>query len=238
MNKFLKSIIAGAALLLTASTANAQLTIFNIPESKAVPNGKLYFQEQLNIHKKTISETTLTYGLGRGWEIGVNAFDVTLHTGDNERLIRLEEENPAESPMFLLNMKKGFQLTKSWRFAVGSRAGGNKANFEDLEIAHFSYANTEICAGEAGKIVGGAYLTNPEYSGGDEDWGYMAGFKFRMIKIFNVQADYISGKSDISYITIGGGLNLPRDWELSTGVMLPSPGSRNPAMLTLQLSNL
>ena len=238
MNKRLRSFIVCAALMLISTIADAQLTVFNVPQAKAVNNGKLYFLQQLNINRKTRSETTFTLGLGRGWELGVNAFDVTLHIGEIERLIRFEEDVPAESPLFLLNAKKTFTVTNIWRIAAGSRAGGSKTNFENFDIAHFSYLSTEVCAGEAGKIIGGAYLTNPEYSGGDEDWGYMAGFKFRLIRLFNVQADYISGKSDISYITVGGGINLPRDWELATGVMLPSPGSRNPSAFTIRLSNL
>jgi hypothetical protein len=227
--------LAAAAMLLSAG-AFAQQTFFNVPEAEATPRKLLYFQEQVNMHDELTSETTFTLGLGKGWELGINAKDVIIHT--DGRVLRMEEEQAEDNPKLYLNARKSFEIAKCFDFSVGTLVGSTIASTENMMLGNFSYANTGVCWGRKGngKLVAGGYHANKGYTGDETGYGYMAGAKVPLL-IFNLQADYISGTSDISYLAVGGGINLPRQWELSGGVEMPAPGSRNPTMFTVQLSN-
>lgn len=224
-------------LLFSTGVSSAQQTLFDVPEAAAATKRKLYFQEQVYFNGTLKSSTTLFLGLGRGWEIGVNAFDVIVHTEPDTRMIRLQEDDPVNDPKLLLNAKKSIDLTSWWIVSAGGRAGGTLNTLSDNRFAAFSCLNSELCMGKT-KVVGGVYYVTAEYIREMKNaYGIMGGFQLPVMKIFNVKADYISGVNNLSYITVGGGIFLPKQWEISTGVRLPSPGSHNPAAFTIQVSN-
>lgn len=238
-NTLIKGIKLAAVALLASTGAFAQQTLFNVPEADATTRKILYFQEELNFDHKLTSETTFSLGLGKGWELGVNAKDVTIHTEQNSRIIRLEEDLAEDNPKLYLNARKSFELAQCFDFSVGTLVGSTIASTKDRKLGNFSYANTGVCWGNKsqGKIVAGGYYANREYSGDQTGYGYMAGVQVPVLVIFNFKADYISGTSDISNLTIGGGIFLPRKWELAAGVQMPAPGSDNPTMFKIQLAN-
>lgn len=233
-----RKIKAALVLLLTFTGASAQQTLFSVPDGDVTGRNTLSFQQSVQITDKLESETTFSLGLGRGWELGLNAMNITVHTDPGTRVIRLREEDPADNPQLYFNIRKSFDLTARLKLSGGTRLGSTIASTRGMRFANFSYANTELCWKEGkGKIVGGGYFTNEGYSGLKDHYGYMAGVQLPFLKIFNLKADYISGRSEISYLTLGGGLFLPRKWELAAGVQLPSSGSPNPVAATIKLSH-
>jgi hypothetical protein len=240
MNKLIKGTLVATAIFF-AQGLHAQQTMFNVPEADATDRKLLYFEESLDYNRELISNTTFTLGLGKGWEVGLNVRDMQLHTESNARVIQLEEDQPEESPKLLLNARKSFDLASCFYMSLGTRLGSTIASTQGHSLANFSYANTGICWGERskGKFVAGGYYTNREYTGDTgemSNYGFMGGVQVPVL-LFNLSADYISGTSDISYLTVGAGINLPRKWELAGGVSIPSPGSNNKTLLTVQLSN-
>lgn len=230
-----------AALLAFSTGMQAQQTIFNVPEPDATNRKLIYFEQNLDYNRKLNSHTTFSLGLGKGWEVGVNLRDLQIHLEENTRVIQLEEDRPEENAKLLLNARKSFDIAKCFYASIGTQLGSTIASTEGRRFANFSYANTGVCWGERnkGKVIAGAYFTNREYTGDTGEmssYGFMGGVQIPVL-LFKLSADYISGTSDISYLTLGGGINLPRRWELAAGVSIPSPGSDNKTLFTVQLSN-
>jgi len=66
-----------AALLAAPAVGLAQQTFFNVPESDLTPRHKVLVQQQVDLHAEEIrGTTTFSYGLGRGWEAGLNLYNV------------------------------------------------------------------------------------------------------------------------------------------------------------------
>lgn len=238
-NKLIKGTVV--ALMLLPAGLYAQQTHFKVPQADATDRKLLYFEQELDYNKELLSYTTFTLGLGKGWEVGLNVNDLRIHTEENTRVIQFEEDKPEESSKLLLNARKSFDIANCFYASLGTRLGSTIISTQGRDLANFSYANTGVCWGERNKvkITAGGFYTNREYTGDTDDisnYGFMAGVQVPVL-LFNLNADYISGRTDISYLTVGGGINLPRRWELAAGVAIPSPGSNNKTLLTVQLSN-
>ena len=91
----------------------AQQSLFNVPSSEITERGRWFFQEQLNLSRSGVSNTTLDYGIGHGMELGLNLFDLDLyHPGSEERL----------STLPMVNLQKRWDLTERWAIAEIGRA--------------------------------------------------------------------------------------------------------------------
>lgn len=235
---FMKLRIAAGLVLFISTAASAQQTLFNVPETDATEQGKLFFQQQVNFGDKINSETTFSYGFGRGWEAGVNLFNLEVNPEADARFIRFDGQSPQESAKALFNLRKSFSAG-IFKMSLGTRVGGAITDLEGNRFAHFTYLNPGVQWGknDRGTITAGGYVTNSTYSGGGPGKiGFMAGMQVPLW-IVHFKADYMGGNNELSYLSVGGGVFLPRQWELSAGLMIPSNGNPNPAAVTVQLSN-
>lgn len=239
IKSLLTKLKVSAGLILIASTAvTAQQTLFNVPEVDATEHRKLFFQQQVSFSDKINSETTFSYGLGKGWEAGVNLFNLGINSESDGRIVRFEGQSPQESPKALFNVRKSLSCG-IFRMSLGTRMGSAITDVDGNRFAHFTYLNPGVQWGrkDRGIITAGGYVTNSTYSGGGPGKiGFMAGMQVPLW-IVNFKADYLGGNNELSHLTVGGGIFLPRSWELAAGVMIPSNGNPNPAAITVQLSN-
>ncbi|MBY0436528.1 MAG: hypothetical protein K2U26_20735 [Cyclobacteriaceae bacterium] len=68
-------------VLLLATQAQGQQNLFNVPSSDITPKAKPFFQQQLNLSSGLVQfNSTFSYGLGRGAEIGVNILGLNVNT--------------------------------------------------------------------------------------------------------------------------------------------------------------
>ncbi len=109
-----------------AAEALAQQTLFNLPSAEITPAEQLFFQQQFNFNKfgrsSGVSNTTISYGLGLDFEIGMNVFALEV----------LPESGLAPhsvEPQFLFNAQKGIPLSESFKLGVGTQLGQTVPEF-------------------------------------------------------------------------------------------------------------
>ena len=74
----MKQIFITLLYFLITITVFGQQNFFNVPSSNITEKNKIFFQQQINLYETNIaSNSTLCYGLGRDYEIGLNILGVT-----------------------------------------------------------------------------------------------------------------------------------------------------------------
>ncbi len=219
------------AITLLPIISQAQQNLFNVPSADITEQGQFFFQQQFNFLTSYIgsSNTTLDYGLGHEWEIGVNLFNVDFQ----------ETNGVFQNPHVLLNFQKGYTLSDNYKISFGSQSGITPAIHSNVtELPSFSYIDNALDLKEYGKYYLGGYFVNKAYAS-KEQFGFMAGVDYPLIENkLHLMGDIISGSSDISVSVLGFVLFLPHDWQLSLGAQLPSPTSNNNYGLVFEITKL
>lgn len=215
--------IGAAAIGLAAHAARAQQNLFNVPSAEITRPGGLFFQQQFNFDRVTQSNTTISYGLGHGFEVGINVLQLDL----------VPQHPTAGDPntaLFTFNGQKGFDLGRSFKVGVGTQLGQSVPEDPDrVQLADFSWlVGVAKLPRDLGKLYGGAYYANRTFRGArGEDFGFMLGYDIPVTERLSLVGDYVSGRNGLSVAVLGGVVRLTKHWSLSLGGQLPSPGSGN-----------
>ena len=230
----------GVLVLMTLASALstrdsfAQQNLFNVPVPAVAAEDKIFFQEQLNIGSVGSSNTTLDYGLGNNFEIGLNIFNVGLYPAVTPPL-----PGDAGRNGVLINMQKVFEPSESFEIGIGTQQGVSATtSSQQTEYMGFGWSVIEYdTRNNHGRYLAGAYIGNPTYTGSGNGVGWMLGLEYPVIpdKI-HFMADWLGGTNQISVAVIGAVVELPRHWQLSAGAQLPSPGSHNPYGMVFELT--
>lgn len=130
-------------LLLSASLPlSAQQNYFNVPSSELTPAAKPFVQQQFEIDGRQIrSMTTVTYGIGRSWEAGINLNNLSYLVQQHQFLKNDTSVQLPYAPLLLVNLQKGIPLTKKIHFSAGGQAGTNITDIQKGHITAWGYAN-------------------------------------------------------------------------------------------------
>jgi hypothetical protein len=144
------------------------------------------------------------------------------------------------NPDLLLNAQKEFNLIEErWNFSIGTQMGLNPARYSrDVRYQAFTWAINEVVLPEdRAKLYAGIYYANLAYAGPGGNIGGLFGVEIPVIKDkFHFQADYITGRSDISVGVIGGVFMLPYHTQLSIGAQVPAFRSHNPYGVVIEFT--
>ncbi|MCX7089535.1 MAG: hypothetical protein NTV00_15970 [Methylococcales bacterium] len=195
----------------------AQQNLFNVPSAEITQQKQVFIQQQFNVLSTTTSNTTIDYGLGDNWEIGINLFNVDLYSLHDEWA----------NPLFLLNFQKAFELTPQWRIGIGSQSGPTLPIVNSkAQLASFNYVNNAFDLGGWGKYYLGVYYANQGYAGEGSNVSLMAGIEVPTpIDTVFVMADYIGGKNALNTAVIGVVWKATVQWQLSLGALIATPES-------------
>jgi hypothetical protein len=204
----------------TMSSAFAQLTVFNVSSSDITDGRKISVQQQFEIADAIESSTTLTYGLGRGWEIGANLVNV-----DYDYKTRHFETNDTSTsmpfaPLVLVNAQKVFDLNDVLSAGIGAVAGTNVAGHHASRFVYYGYANLAAGFGEEKRyqIAAGPYISNHRYLSDGPIYGFQTGMDLGIWnKRLHILADWISGSHSKGRLTAGIGIFLAERLPLSLG---------------------
>ena len=217
--------------LLATGIAHAQQSLFNVPSSEITEKDHWFFQEQLNLGRSGVSNTTFDYGLGHEWEVGFNLFDVDVyHPAD--------EEPAATLPLF--NLQKRFELRPGLALGIGAQIGAmSPGSHQDIRLANLDYINCPIQLGHWGTGFVGGYFANAAYTASRPGAGFMLGADIPIMeKKLHFMADYMHGTTAVGVGVVGFVLYLPKGWQISAGAQLPAPGSHNDYGLVLEFTHL
>ena len=224
MRQYLGFVVAAAGVVAGGAPLSAQQTLFNVPSAETTARGDLFFQQQFNFNRSIQSNTTLSYGLGHDFELGLNVFSLGV-------LPQGGADADPSPPLFLVNAQKGFDLGETFRFGLGTELGSVADDLRsEVRLANFSYlTGVAKLPDERGRLYAGAYFANGTYRGRRGDpFGFMVGYDIPVVPDrFHLVGDYISGRSGISVAVLGGMVQVSERWNLSLGAQIPSPHSGN-----------
>lgn len=209
--------------LLFSSPALAQQTLFNVPSTQETVPGRLFGQVQIGA-SSAVGElnTTLELGLLPWLEVGFNLLRMPLY--------RLQAPGPAgpATTSTLLNANLYFELIHFLAIEVGGQGGvGLTPGTQALEAVVYGWATLRFEApGRFGSYVVGAYLGNRGALGHGPPAGGLFGLEIPLWENrVHAQADWVIGLNELSVIVIGAVIYIGKNFQLSLGGQLPSPGS-------------
>lgn len=180
---------------------------------------------------------TYTYGLGKGFEGGVNVFGLDFY--DYRKLNYNENTsdiNIPYSPIILLNLQKGFKLSKNFKIGIGSQTGSS-VNYNICSF-NFLNTNTNLFNNHLRLIVGG-YFANRGITGPGNNYGLMSGIEIPLYKDRIVlTSDYISGKNFLSVGVVGAAFRLLKHLVFSAGYQYAGYHSPNNNGLVFELTKI
>ncbi|OLY90938.1 hypothetical protein SAMN05444008_1173 [Cnuella takakiae] len=230
-------------LFLLQLGAEGQQNFFNVPSSDITQKGASFFQQQVNFYKGGVQfNATYNHGLGKGFEVGVNYLGLTMAATDHKLHMPFNDHELPYNPFLALNAQKRFSLSEHLTVAAGGQYGVTTTTV--LRKGGYAYANMVLNEEAVGfKAVAGLYgATNSFFGagsrlGGDVPIGIQAGMEQALVKDKVVlQADYISGRHNISEVVLGGACYLNSKWILSAGYQLPGRLSKSVHALVLELT--
>lgn len=222
-----------ALLAVFAAPASAQQNLFNVPSGVITPKDELFFQQQFNIGRLSgTSNTSTAFGLGDGWEAGINLLDLYMYDHSGTTDDSLPTASVQGNPDFMVNLQKGVELTDFWSSAIGTQAGFNPTRRTNhIQFQNFTWwvNSFEAPGHEAwGKWYLGAFFANHAYAGSGNRTGAMLGCEIPIVKNkLSFQADALLGDNDLSVAVLGAVYTFDNRWQLSLGAQIPMPNSGN-----------
>ncbi len=219
----------------------SQQNLFNIPSGDITNPKKAFYQHQLNVYSdKVESKAHFVYGLGKGWDAGINLVGKGVYFGSQWRTAY--NSDPAKGalyPVLMGTLQKQFHITDKIDFNIGAQVGYNLSNkLKNKEVNYFTYALGVAHFGKGSRIVGGLYKSNSMFIGEGNNFGAMFGYEIKLSKRFYLMGDWVSGNNDAAVSVVGGMYNLSRRIQICAGWQIPNPVTPKPMGLVLELNLL
>jgi len=228
--------------VLLSQAVCAQQNLFNIPSGDITAKGKIFYQHQINLYQKELeSKAHFVYGLGKGWDIGVNLVGKGVHFSPDWRISY--NDNPSEGalyPFLMPTIQKQFNLSDNFDINLGTQVGVNlDRDLSDKELAFFNYAmGVWYFMDKKSRIVGGMYHTNRMFVGQGNDIGVLLGYEIKVAKRVYLMGDWLSGSNDAAVGVIGAMYNAGKRVQLCIGALVPNPDTPKPYGIVLELNLL
>lgn len=238
----MKYVLSLGLLLFAVGNTWAQQNLFNIPSGDINPKDKLFYQQQFNFYKATQleSKTHLVYGLGRGWDTGLNLVDLPVNLSGGP--VFTHNDSATLKPLYPVIMgtlQKQWVVSPRTEINVGTQVGTNITDdSRNMKLAYFNYGITRWTPNKHLHLVGGLYHTNDYYVGGSASHvgGFMVGYEYKITKKLLLMGDFISGNHKKSTTVLGGGYTFGDRVQLFVGALLGFPNKQLQNGVVLELN--
>jgi len=230
--------------LFGSPVAQAQQNLFNIPSADLTPKNKYFFQQQVNIlaYNNFESKSHLVYGLGKGWEVGLNVVNVKA---DFRRLAtsvappEVANRPVAYSPLIQATGQKFFFLTEHLTTSIGTQIGVHPTKlWSGSRLTHFTYNLWAFQPRHHLKFVAGAYVSDRGTVGFGNRAGMLFGFEAPVAKKLLLMGDIVTGTNASAVSVLGFNYLATKRIQLCLGAMLPNPRSQNSYGVVFELNLL
>ncbi|MFN8438654.1 MAG: hypothetical protein U0V72_13625 [Cytophagales bacterium] len=219
--------------------ANAQQNLFNIPSGDITPHKKLFYQHQFNVYDyKLESKSHLVYGLGKGWDAGVNLVGSGVGFKPTWELLQNEQvKNGNLFPVLMGTLQKQFVISEKLEINIGTQMGINiSGKLSNQRLNHFTYLLNNWHITHKFRIVSGLFKSNKFYTGNANTFGVLGGFEWHLSKKLYAVGDWVSGRNDASVAVLGGVYNLSKRIQICAGWQLPNPKTPKTMALVIELN--
>jgi len=209
-------------------TLNAQQNYFNVVSSEITPKKKVFLQQQINVNKSIVFNSTASVGVAKNFEVGLNLFGVDYLIKGN----KLVENYTELYPLVLINSQYMWHETKIFAFTSGVQVGGY-LNTLQKNAAIFAYSNLKYKSkNERLNSVIGLFFGDKNYVGDGDKLGIQTGFDFTLISNkFHIVADALISNNDISNTVLGFSYFLNKHMPISLGWQIPLNELSKPALV-------
>ena len=185
----------------------AQQNLFNIPSGDITPKSKFFYQHQINTYSnKFESKGHFVYGLGKGWDVGVNLVGTGAYFNPDWKAIYNNDfsKGQALSPTIMATLQKQFILNEKWAVNLGTQSGVNLTSIKDnIQPAYFHYGLVSYQVKSGAKILFGPYATNQQYVGAGNRTGIQVGYEWKVVKDFYLMGDLFRAITTLPCLCLG-----------------------------------
>lgn len=202
----------------------AQQNFINVPSGEVTQPKKFFFQEQLNFNEIIQSNTTVDYGLGKGFEIGVNILGLDYVQKSNSFFLNDTNDRDPYDPLLTVNGLKQIELSEKISFSIGTQIGVNVDFDNKVRPANLSYVNIRFnhVIWENCLLVAGPYYNSKHYGGAGNRVGGWLAAEIPFTPKWRIMGESVIGDNAISYSSVGI-IFLPRPHiPLTLGVQIPN----------------
>ena len=227
-------------IFISCNILQAQQNLFNIPSGDITNENKFFYQHQLNVYSdKLESKAHVVYGLGKGWDTGINLVGKGFYFTPEWRV--LHNDNPTKGsvyPIIMGTIQKEFSINKKFDINIGSQIGFNVSNqIYNKELNYYNYGiGVFHFMKEKSRIVAGIYQTNEMYVGEGNNIGALLGYEIKLSKKVYLMGDWVSGNNDSSVKVLGGMVNISKRIQLCGGWQFPNPNTPKPQGFVFELN--
>jgi hypothetical protein len=235
-------ILAFLLTLFFTGVMKGQQNLFNIPSGDITNSDSYFYQHQLNLYSNKLeSKAHFVYGLGNGWDAGINVVGKGAYFSPEWRI--LHNDNPDKGslyPIVMGTVQKQFALNDFIDINVGSQIGYNISHkLMNKEINYFAYGlGVFYFMNKKSRVVAGLYQTNKEFVGHGNTFGAMLGYELKVSERFYLMGDWMSGSNDAAVSVIGAMYNASKRIQLCAGWQIPNPNTPKPSGLVFEVNLL
>lgn len=227
-------------VLFIGKAAFAQQNLFNIPNGDVNEKNKIFYQHQINLYQNNFeSKAHFVYGIGNGWDIGLNLVGKGFFFSPEWRVIYNDNPNKgALYPYLMPTIQKQFTLKDNLRFNIGTQSGFNlSSRLSNKEFAFFNYGlGVYYFNDKKSRIILGAYHTNRFFVGQGNTFGALFGYEIKVAKRFYLMGDWLSGNNESSVGVFGAMYNVSKRVQLCAGALIPNPDTPKPHGFVLEVN--
>jgi hypothetical protein len=219
----------------------AQQNLFNIPSADITPKGKVFYQHQINLYSDRFeSKGHFVYGLGKGWDAGLNVVGKGVVFKPRWELIHNDQQlDGALFPVVMGTLQKQFVVSNRVNVNVGTQAGTNISRFEYRRtFHHFTYGLANCQFGPGKRIIGGVYATNRNFVGPGNDLGVLFGYEWKLTDKWYLMGDWLSGRNDTGVGVVGTMFWATPKVQFCAGALIPNPSTPKPPGVVLEINIL
>ena len=202
----------------------SQQNFINVPSSEVTKKHKLFFQQQVNVNEQIQSNTTLDFGLGKGFEIGANVLGLNFSTNKNSFIKNDSSDKDPYNPLIMLNALKHFEISETVSLAFGTQVGLNFNDNKNTTQAGLAYGNIlfKNLLVHHSSLVFGAYYNSLHYGGEGNRLGMWVGTEIPATERIHFMAESVLGSNSISYTSLGIILYPAKRLPLTFGMQIPN----------------
>lgn len=216
----------------------SQQNLINVPSSEVTKRYKLFFQQQINFSEIIQSNTTLDFGLGKGFEIGANVLGLNFSEKNKSFIKNDSNDVDPYNPLVMLNGLKQFELTENLSISSRAQFGLNFRDNKRSTNAALLYGNFLVknLFVKNSNIVMGAYYISLHYGGKDGNRiGGWIGSEIPIINKLHIVAESILGKNAMSYSSLGIIYYPKKRIPITLGIQIPNT-KKNTYSLVFELT--
>ena len=220
----LRKVFIIVSIVFQSILAFSQQNFINVPSSEVTTKHKLFFQQQLNFNELIQSNSTLDYGLGKGFEIGANVLGLNFNQKQKSFLNNDTTDTDPYNPLLMLNGLKQFELNEHISVAAGTQLGLNFTDGKSRSQAGLFYGNLRFynILIKNSCLVLGSYYNTKHYGGNGNRFGAWAGAEVPITPHFHIMAESVLGTNALCY-TSAGVIIYPFKWmPLTFGLQIPN----------------